>query len=322
MRLMMKRPQSAIAAARQPHVTRRAKFLAEMDGLVPWARLCKIVAKHYPKAGQGRPPLDLELMLRVYFLQQWFNLSDPAVEDMLYDSAAMRAFAGVDLDARRPPDETTVCKFRHLLERHRLGKRIFTAINAHLKSSGIRIGNGTIVDATRVHAPSSTKHADGKRDPEMHQTKKGNQWYFGMKLHAGTDSKTKLVHRIEATAANVHDSRVLPKLLHGNETRVWGDSAYTGQGDVIRKRSPRAQDFTCERARRGRDLTDAQRAANRTKSRVRARVEHAFNVVKRLWGFSKTRFRGLAKNLNRAFVAFGLANLFVSRNKLLRLHGA
>src|SRR5215469_6945984 len=313
---MTKRTPSAAAPSGRPHVTKRARFLAEMDAIVPWKRLCAIVARHYPKAGNGRPPIDLELMLRVYFLQHWFNLSDPAVEDMLYDSASMRAFAGLDPDDGRAPDETTVCKFRHLLERHRLGKRLFDAINAHLKSRGIRIGNGTIVDATIVHAPSSTKNADRARDPEMHQTKKGNQWYFGMKIHSGTDSATKIVHRLEATAANVHDSRVLPKLLHGKETRVWGDSAYRGQRDVIRKRSPRAQDFTCERAHRGHELTDEQRASNRTKSRVRARVEHPFLVVKRLWGFAKVRYRGIAKNLNRAHVAFALANLFVSRNKL------
>lgn len=318
---MTKRTPSATATHSRPHVTKRAKFLAEMDGLVPWARLRAIVAKHYPRAGNGRPPLDLELMLRVYFLQHWFDLSDPAVEDMLYDSASMRTFAGVDPEKRRAPDETTVCKFRHLLERHRLGKRLFAAVNAHLGNRGIRVGNGTIVDATIVHAPSSTKNADGARDPEMHQTKKGNQWYFGMKLHAGADSATKIVHRLEATAANVHDSRVLPRLLHGRETRVWGDSAYRGHKAVIRARSPRARDFTCERATRGHELTDAQRAANRTKSRVRARVEHSFNVVKRIFGFCKTRYRGIAKNLNRAYVAFALANLFVSRNKLLRLQG-
>jgi IS5 family transposase len=258
----------------------------------------------------------------MYFLQHWFNLSDPAVEEALYDSNAMRAFVGIDLGQERVPDETTVCKFRHLLEKHRLGKRIFRAVNAHLARSGMMVGRGTIVDATIIHAPSSTKNKDEKRDPEMHSTQKGNQWYFGMKAHIGVDSKNGLVHAMVATGANVHDSQPLAQLLHGNETRVWGDSAYTGQRAVIDKRAPGAKDFTNKRARRNRPLTDAQKATNRTKSRVRAKVEHPFCVIKRLWGFTKVRYRGLAKNANRLFVAFALSNLFVSRNKLLRLQGA
>jgi len=180
----------------------------------------------------------------------------------------------------------------------------------------------TIVDATIIHAPSSTKNKDEKRDPEMHSTQKGNQWYFGMKAHIGVDSKSGLVHSVVATAANVHDSQPLPELLHGNESRVWGDSAYMSQAEAIRKRAPRAKDFTNRRARRNRPLTAAEKAVNRTKSRVRAKVEHPFCVVKRLWGFTKVRYRGLAKNANRLFVAFALSNLFVSRNKLLRLQRA
>jgi IS5 family transposase len=261
-------------------------------------------------------------MLRMYFLQHWFNLSDPAVEEALYDSNAMRAFVGIDLGRERVPDETTVCKFRHLLEKHRLGKRIFKAIIAHLARSGMTVGRGTIVDATIIHAPSSTKNKDGKRDPEMHSTKKGNQWYFGMKAHIGVDSKTGLVHSMVPTAANVHDSQPLPELLHSKETRVWGDSAYMGQGQVIGKRAPYAKDFTNKRARRNRPLTKAEKAVNRTKSRVRAKVERPFCVIKRLWGFTKVCYRGLAKNANRLFVAFALSNLFVSRNKLLRLQRA
>jgi IS5 family transposase len=308
---------------RYSKTTRRAQFLDEMDQVVPWKRICKIVERYYPaEGGVGRPPVGVERMLRMYFLQHWFNLSDPAVEEALYDSNVMRAFVGIDLGRERVPDETTVCKFRHLLEKHRLGKRIFKAINAHLARSGMTVGRGTIVDATIIHAPSSTKNKDGKRDPEMHSTQKGNQWFFGMKAHIGVDSKNGLVHSLITTPANVHDSQPLADLLHGNETRVWGDSAYMGQGDAINKRAPRAKDFTNKRARRNRPLTDVERAANRTKSRVRAKVEHAFCVVKRLWGFAKVRYRGLAKNANRLFVAFALSNLFVSRNKLLRMQGA
>jgi IS5 family transposase len=308
---------------RYSKTTRRAQFLDEMGQVIPWKRICQIVERHYPAGeGPGRPPIGVERMLRMYFLQHWFNLSDPGVEEALYDSNAMRAFVGIDLGRERVPDETTVCKFRHLLETHRLGKRVFKAVNAHLERSGMTVGRGTIVDATIIHAPSSTKNKDGKRDPEMHSTQKGNQWYFGMKAHIEVDSKSGLVHSVVATAANVHDSRPLPELLHGNETRVWGDSAYIGQKQAIRKRAPRAKDFTNTRARRNRPLTAAEKAVNRTKSRVRAKVEHPFCVVKRLWGFTKVRYRGLAKNANRLFVAFALSNLFVSRNKLLRLQRA
>lgn len=308
---------------RYSKTTRRAQFLDEMDQVIPWQRICRIVERHYPvEGGVGRPPIGVERMLRMYFLQHWFNLSDPAVEEALYDSNAMRAFVGIDLGRERVPDETTVCKFRHLLEEHRLGKRIFKTINAHLAASGMTVGRGTIVDATIIHAPSSTKNKDGKRDPEMHSTQKGNQWYFGMKAHIGVDSKSGLVHSLVATAANVHDSQPLAELLHGNETRVWGDSAYMGQGHVIDKRAPGAKDFTNNRGRRNRPLTESEKAVNRTKSRVRAKVEHPFCVVKRLWGFTKVRYRGLAKNANRLFVAFALSNLFVSRNKLLRMQGA
>jgi transposase, IS5 family len=303
--------------------TRRAQFLDEMDRVIPWKRLCQIVERHYPVGeGPGRPPIGVERMLRMYFLQHWFNLSGPGVEEALYDSNAMRAFVGIDLGRERVPDETTVCKFRHLLEKHRLGKRIFRAVNAELARSGMTVGSGTIVDATIIHAPSSTKNKDEKRDPEMHSTRKGNQWYFGMKAHIGVDSKSGLVHSVVTTAANVHDSQPLSELLHGNETRVWGDSAYMSQKEAIRKRAPRAKDFTNNRARRSRPLTEAEKAVNRTKSRVRAKVEHPFCVVKRLWGFAKVRYRGLAKNAYRLFVAFALSNLFVSRNKLLRLQRA
>ena len=206
--------------------TRRVTFLAEMEQVVPWRDLCRLVEPVYPKAGKGRPPVGLERMLRIYFLQHWFNLSDPAVEEALYDSQSMRRFVGIDLGREPAPDETTVCRFRHLLEQHDLGTRMFEEVHHHLEAKGLKVAAGTIVDATIINAPSSTKNADKARDPDMHQTKKGNQWYFGMKAHIGVDSRTKIIHAVVATAANVADSQVLADLLHGAETRVWGDQAY------------------------------------------------------------------------------------------------
>ncbi len=298
--------------------TRRAKFLAEMDAIVPWARLCALIAPHYPKGESGRPPIPLERMLRIYFLQQWFDLSDPAAEEALYDSVSMRAFAKVDLGTAPVPDETTICKFRHLLERHELGSAMLREVNAHLASAGIKVASGTIVDATIIHAPSSTKNSSGKRDPEMHQTMKGNEWHFGMKAHIGVDSRTRIVHSFVATPANIHDSRVVGDLLHGSETRVWGDSAYRGKSDAIRAKAPCAQDFTQRHSSRAKGLGERERAANRTKSRVRARVEHVFHVVKRIFGFVKVRYRGLLKNGHRLIVNFALANLYLTRRRLLQ----
>lgn len=299
--------------------TRRDEFLAQMDLVVPWASLCTLIEPLYPKGeGAGRPTVGLERMLRIYFLQQWFNLSDPAVEESLYDSASMRQFVGIDLGREAAPDETTVCKFRHLLEKHKLGKAIFAKVNEHLKSQGMKVSTGTIVDASIINAPSSTKNRDKKRDPEMHQTKKGNQWYFGMKAHIGVDSRSKLIHSVVASAANVHDSQALPYLLHGKERRVWGDSAYRGQREVIREHARHARDFTQEKATRNHPLNAQQRSRNRTKSSVRAKVEHCFLVIKRIFGFSKVRYRGLAKNLHRLQVTCALANLYSARNRLLR----
>ncbi|MDO8535303.1 MAG: IS5 family transposase [Xanthobacteraceae bacterium] len=297
--------------------TRRAVFLSEMQRVVPWAELCALIEPVYPKPGNGRPPVGLERMLRIYFLQHWFNLSDPAVEEALYDSVAMRAFVGIDLGREPAPDETTVCKFRHLLEHHGLGRQMFKQVGRHLQAQGLKVSSGTIVDATIISAPSSTKNQSGERDPEMHQTKKGNQWYFGMKAHVGVDSKLKLIHSVVATPANVHDSQALPHLLHGNETRVWGDSAYVGQTEVIRRVAPKASDFTQAKASRYRQLTDTERSKNRNKSRVRAKGEHPFLVIKRIFGFAKVCYRGIAKNANRLFVACALANLFMVRRTLL-----
>ena len=299
--------------------TRRAQFLAEMDRLVPWAELGEAIEPIYPKGTSeagGRPAVPLERMLRIYFLQLWFNLSDPAVEEALYDSASMRRFAGIDLGTEPVPDETTVCKFRHLLERNGMGKTLLKAMNTYLRENGIKVGNGTIVDATIISAPSSTKNQDGKRDPEMHQTAKGKQWYFGMKAHIGVDSKTKIIHTIKASAANVADALALPHLLHGKETRVWGDQAYRGQGDQMRKAAPRARDFTNQRDRWGKRIDERIKAVNRTKSSIRSKVEHTIGVIKRVFGFQKVRYRGLAKNLHRLEVTAALANLFIVRRRL------
>ena len=304
--------------------TRRDVFLAEMERVIPWDELCAVIEPYYPKEpdGAGRRPVGLERMLRIYFLQHWYDLSDPAVEEALYDSLAMRRFVGIDLGREPAPDETTVCKFRHLLEEHSLGEDLFAQVLRYLQGKGFKLSRGTIVDATIINAPSSTKNREKARDPQMHQTRKGNQWYFGMKGHIGVDSQTKLIHSVAATSANVHDSQVLPDLLHGKETRVWGDSAYTGQTEVIREVAPQAKDFTHEKGARNHPLTDEQKAQNRTKSQVRAKVEHVFGVIKRVFGFVKVRYRGLLKNAHRLVVACALANIFMVRRRLLRLSQA
>jgi IS5 family transposase len=299
--------------------TRREQFLDEMDEIIPWRDLSKVIEPFYPKPeGAGRPPVGLERMLRIHFLQHWFNLSDPAVEEALYDSRSMRRFVGIDLGREPVPDETTVCKFRHLLEAHNLGDQLFVLINEYLHENGLKVSTGTIVDATIIDAPSSTKNKDKARDPEMHQTKKGNQWYFGIKGHIGVDSQSKLIHSVAATAANVHDSQLIGDLLHSDETRVWGDSAYASQCDAIREHAPNAKDFTNQKGSRNRPLSDEEKARNKTKSKVRAKVEHPFLILKRVFGFTKVRYRGLEKNATRLFVACGLVNLYMVRRRLLR----
>ena len=296
--------------------TRRDAFLATMERVVPWSQLCAVIEPYYPKAGNGRPPVGLGRMLRMYFVQHWFNLADEACEDALLDSPALRRFVGIDLGRERVPDATTLLKFRRLLEKHSLGEALFAQVGTVLQASGMKVGTGTIVDATIISAPSSTKNADKQRDPDMHQTCKGRQWYFGMKLHIGVDSETGLAHSAVVTAANVHDKHPLPELLHGDEQRVWGDSAYASQQALIASKAPNAQDCTNRRVREGSPTEDLERILNRTKSRVRSKVEHVFAVIKRLWGFAKVRYRGLAKNATRAFVATGLANIYLARQHL------
>jgi IS5 family transposase len=307
---------ASLAWSTKGKVTRRERFLAEMDAVIPWPTLLALIAPHYPKAGRGRQPLGLEKMLRLYFVQQWFNLSDPQAEDTLYDSEAVRRFVGVELGDDRVPDETTILRFRHLLERHQLTAQLFTAIRGLLEAKRLLLQAGTIVDATIIHAPSSTKNAAGARDPEMRSTRKGPQWYFGMKLHVGTDPRG-VVHHVTATDAATADITQLPHLVHGRERDLYGDQAYWSE--------PHRQHWVASggryrvnfKAPRHARLTAAQRRANRRRSQQRARGEHAFHVVKRLWGFAKVRYRGLAKNLARAFTLFGLANLYLVRRRLL-----
>jgi transposase, IS5 family len=297
--------------------TRRDEFLATMDAIVPWPALCEVIHPYYPRGVGGRPPICLERMLRIHFIQHWFNLADEACEEALYDSASLRRFVGIDLGREPVPDAATMLKFRRLLNEHKLGEQLFAKVGEVLQQSGFKLKTGTIVDATIIGAPSSTKNADNARDPEIHQTKKGQQWYFGMKLHIGVDSQSGLAHSAVVTAANVHDKHPLPDLLHGNERRVYGDSAYASQKQLITSKAPRAKDLTNQRVRKRGEADEATRSKNRNKSRVRARVEHVFCVVKRLWGFAKVRYRGLAKNATRAFTALALANLYLSRGPLM-----
>ena len=290
-----------------------------MNQIIEWGELCKAIEPYYPKPqGAGRRPIGVERMLRIHFLQHWFNLSDPAAEEALYDSLSMRRFVGIDLGREPAPDETTICKFRHLMEKHNLGEQLFARVNRYLSKSGLKVNRGTIVDASIIHAPTSTKNLGKQRDPQMHSVRKGHQWYFGMKAHIGMDSRSKQIHTVVATAANVHDSRVLPKLLHGRETRVWGDSAYSGQREVIRRVSPDAKDFTQSKGSRHRKLTSTDRMHNRVKSRVRSKVEHPFRVIKCQFGFAKVRYRGIAKNAHRLVVACALSNLVMAKRMLLR----
>ncbi len=297
--------------------TKRDVFLATMEQIVPWEALCSVIEPHYPKAGKGRPPIGLERMLRMYFVQHWFNLADEACEDALLDSTALRRFVGIDLGRERVPDATTLLKFRRLLETHDLGPALFAKVGEVLQAHGLKVGTGTIVDATIIGAPSSTKNAKGERDPEMHQTRKGKQWYFGMKLHIGVDSQSGLAHSAVVTAANMHDKHPLPQLLHGAEQAVWGDSAYASQQELIAEKAPHARDCTNQKVKGSGIVAELERIVNRIKSKVRSRVEHVFAVVKRLWGFDKVRYRGLAKNATRAFVVTGLANLYLARQRLM-----
>lgn len=306
--------------------TRREVFLAEMEQVVPWTSLLALIAPHYPKMGRpGRQPYALPTMLRIHFLQQWYALSDPAMEEALYDTPVMRRFAQIG-GMNDVPDETTILNFRRLLETHSLSGPIFDEVNAHLARKGQSLRAGTIVDATIISAPSSTKNADGERDPEMHQTKKGNQWFFGMKAHIGVDDESGLVHHVECTAANVADVTVVHKLLHGVEDTVFGDSGYTGaerraelaETDAVFLIAAKPSTINAMKHKRG------QREARHLewlKARVRAKVEHPFRVIKRQFGYAKVRYRGLAKNAAQVLTLFALSNLWMSRRQLLTAAG-
>lgn len=296
--------------------TRRERFLAEMDQIIPWKELVRLIEPHYPKAGRGRQPLGLEKMLRIYLLQIWFDLSDPQAEDSIYDSESMRRFVGVELPDDVVPDETTILRFRRLLEQNKLTEGIFDEVKALLEKRGLLVRSGTIVDATIISAPSSTKNRDKNRDPEMSQTKKGSNWHFGMKVHIGTDTRG-LVHSLTTTDAAASDISQMPELLHGDEKVLYGDRAYWKEEDRQRLRSAGMRYRVNRRGCRYRPLTENDRRINRSRSRTRAFVEYSFRVVKRLWGWSKTRYRGLAKNTARAFSAFAMANLYLARKDLV-----
>ena len=293
--------------------TRREKFLEKMDGLIPWERLEARIEPFYPKAGRGRRPYPLSAMLRVHCVQLFHDMSDPGMEDMLYEIESVRRFAGLKL--RGPlPDETTILNFRHLLERHGLGKKLLGEINAHLAAAGYRLREGTIVDASIVEAPTSTKNRERGRDPEMHQTKKGNQWHFGMKAHIGVDAETGLTHGVAATAANVPDVTRAGELLHGGEKRAAGDAGYQGAGKRPENAGLEVEWEIAMRPgkRRLLDEDGPEAAEERRKASERAKVEHPFLYVKRHFGYAKVRYRGLAKNAERISLLLGFANLLIA----------
>lgn len=301
--------------------TRKELFLIEMDQVVPWKGLIALIDPHYPKGEGGRPAYPLMVMLRVHLMQNWFGYSDPTMEEALYETTILRQFAGLSLE--RIPDETTILNFRRLLEKHELATGILAVINGYLGDRGLSLRQGTIVDATLINAPSSTKNKDGKRDPEMHQTKKGNQYYFGMKAHIGVDDESGLVHSVVGTAANVADVTQVDKLLHGEENMVGADAGYTG----VEKRPEHegreviwqiaARRSTYKKLSKRSALYKAKRKIEKAKAQVRAKVEHPFRVIKRQFGYVKTRFRGLAKNTAQLVTLFALSNLWMARRHLL-----
>jgi len=308
---------ASLAWSSKGRTTRRERFLAEMNAVVPWERLLALIAPYYPKGASGRPPMPLERMLRIYFMQQWFNLSDPQAEDALYDMESMRRFAGVELAEDAIPDETTILNFRHLLEKHKLTEKIFAEVRQLLEDKKLLLKSGTIVDATIISAPTSTKNAANSRDPEMRQGKKNKrEWGFGMKVHIGA-SKHGLVHSIVIGPANEADITKLDGLLHGAESELYGDQAYWSEDHRQHCKHAGIDYRVNRRPSDHHPLTPYQRAINRARSRCRARGEHAFHVVKRLWGFAKVRYRGLAKNTARTFAIFALANLYLVRRRLL-----
>jgi len=310
---MAQRSFADLEYAGKKRKTRRERFLERMDALIPWERLEQRIAPHYPKGGVGRRPYPLGAMLRVHCLQLFYNLSDPALEDALYEVESMRRFARIGLD--RVPDETTILNFRHLLERHALGQALFDEIKAHLSQQGLVLREGTILDATILSAPSSTKNEKGERDPEMHQTRKGNQWHFGMKFHVGVDDVHGLIHSVHTTAANEADINVAGELLHGEERRAWGDAGYQGIEQREEHRERRVSWWIAMRPgqRKALGRCSAKARLERFKAQMRAKVEHPFRYVKQVFGYAKVRYRGLAKNTNRLLVLSAFTNLLIAR---------
>lgn len=299
--------------------TKRDKFLAEMDKVVPWSRLQSLIEPCYPKAGNGRPPLPLSTMLRVYCLQQWYGLSDPGMEEALYDMESMRRFAGIELIDEAVPDETSILNFRRLLETHELTAKIFAEVVEYLEEHKLLLRQGTIVDATIIAAPPSTRNAERKRDPEMSATRKGNNWHFGMKAHIGADAKGGLVHTVVVTPANEADINVMDDLLHGDEQVVYGDKGYASEERRQALRENNVRWGVLDKAARGRALTEQQEASNKRLSSIRAKVEHPFRVVKRQFNYLKVRYRGIAKNAAHVFSLFALSNLYMARRRILTL---
>lgn len=308
--------------------TRREIFLEKMERVVPWARLAEVIEPHYPKAGRrGRQPIGLEKMLRMYFVQQWYGLADEAVEDAIYDSQALRNFMGIDLSRESVPDATTLMGFRHLLEAHDLAQALLVEVNAMLIERGLLMSRGTLVDATLIAAPSSTKNREHARDPEMHQTKKGNTWHFGLKAHIGVDQESGLVHTLVTTAANVADISQTPALLHGQEEAVWADAGYVGvdkREDVKEALAANGQEVQWHIAKRRKTIETMAdgwqkalaQAHEKLKARVRAYVEHPFHVVKNIFKHRKVRYKGIAKNDAQLNVLFALSNLYMAREQL------
>lgn len=311
--------------AHKGKVTRKERFLSEMEQVVPWSALERVIAKAYPEAGNGRPPYPLSTMLRIHLMQNWFSLSDPGMEDALYDMPALRQFARLSSQAA-VPDETTILNFRRRIEVNGLAPEIFASVNRHLMRRNLMVKHGTMVDATIIEAPTSTKNAEGERDPEMHSTKKGNEWHFGMKAHIGADVMSGLVHTVVTTAANASDVGEVDKLLHGKEEAVLGDAGYIGAA----KRVERADRITWRIARRRSEVEKIKRERERVrayreekkKAQVRARVEHPFRIVKCVFGFVKVRFKGLAKNTAQVMTLFALANLYLVRKRLMAMTGS
>jgi len=311
--------QNSFLAIAHKKKIRCEKFLDEMDSIIPWNKFMAQIEPHYEQKERGRNRMDMKMMLKIYFLQQWFNLSDPEAEDQIYDRGSFQKFLGIDLLADRVPDETTILNFRHLLEEHELQKSFLVIVNDILERRGLIMRDGTIVDATIIHAPSSTKNKDKKRDPEMSSTKKGSNYYFGMKGHIGVDAQGGLVHSVETSTASVHDKDMMEEVMHGDEKAKFGDKGYIGKKEKIVARTVGVYWGVLDKAARNRPLSSSQKKRNKKMAKIRAKVEHPFQVIKCQWGYRKVRYKGLHKNTMQLNTLFALCNLFRARKKLLAL---